>query len=302
MLTTLLIFTAISAALYVQTEAFSKAYNYRCRNIKYVNAGQGRVINPASCEFYASGGIRRATYLSSMNASNTGSIDPTENPYPDNSNIGVGVIDAVSVSLTDREVKNSTSAGKFLGGIKTKVIEFMQNKKTSLNEIANNPFIRTGVYSAFGYAVADAFAQVLRMNWSILRLARMLCYGLLIHGPGGFAFRRRLQQIGATSEPASVSTAKDVRKRVILEQGILTPLLSILLVTFVGVLRGDAPYQVYESCRAQLPYLLALNWAVWPIAHSVNFYYLAKRKQSHRSRFFNLIQFITNFVQSVIVN
>lgn len=147
--------------------------------------------------------------------------------------------------------------------------------------------------SSVGFFIADFMAQSLQFKMHIPRLLRMSLFGFCIHGALGYLFYRWLM---TAFEGRDINA---VLKRVITDQLLFIPFLAVQLLVFTGVLKGHAPYQIYQSCQARLLYLVAVNWLIWPISHLFNFRFVPA---PHRQLFLNLVQIITNMLHSIIVN
>lgn len=83
------------------------------------------------------------------------------------------------------------------------------------------------------------------------------------------------------------------------DQLLFVPFLTLQLVIFVGILKGNSPHQIYLSLKKQILSLLGINWIIWPISYYMNFRYIPIHQ---RQIFINLMQIFMNMLQSIIVN
>jgi protein Mpv17 len=156
------------------------------------------------------------------------------------------------------------------------------------------PISTKSLSSAIGFILGDFIAQMITRNfkYDMTRSIRIGAFGALIHGPCGHLFFSLLEK-KLPGGGVGVVTLK-----VIIDQIIWSPLFATLLISFLGITSGCAPYQIYKIISASLKPLVLLSWMIWPLAHFFNFRIVPTK---HRLLYSNIIQLIYNVIACYIV-
>jgi protein Mpv17 len=122
---------------------------------------------------------------------------------------------------------------------------------------------------------------------------RIGAFGALIHGPCGHVFFSLLEK---NLPGANVGV---VTLKVIIDQLVWSPLFAALLISFVGITSGSAPFQIYKMITISLKPLILTSWAIWPLAHYFNFRIIPTK---YRLVYTNTVQLIYNVIACYTVN
>lgn len=125
--------------------------------------------------------------------------------------------------------------------------------------------------SLSGFLIGDVTAQLLTEPTYVLSRTLILAgYGFFIDAPAGHAFYNWLD---ANVEPGSPKTAKAVGQKILIDQLIYAPIFTCILYTYLQLANGDAA-AIPDVLQAKVVPTLMANYAVWPLAHALNFYYV----------------------------
>jgi len=125
--------------------------------------------------------------------------------------------------------------------------------------------------SLSGFLIGDIAAQLLTEPTFVLSRALLLAgYGFFIDAPAGNAFYNWLD---SNIEPDRPKTAQAVGKKILIDQLLYAPLFTCILYSYLQIANGDAASIPTVLQDKVVPTLLA-NYAVWPLAHALNFYYV----------------------------
>lgn len=132
--------------------------------------------------------------------------------------------------------------------------------------------LQTKCWTSFsGFLIGDITAQLLTEPTFVLSRALILAgYGFFVDAPAGNAFYNWLD---SNIEPDHPKSAKAVGKKILIDQLIYAPLFTCILYSYLQIANGDAASIPQVLQDKALSTLLA-NYAVWPLAHALNFYYV----------------------------
>jgi len=254
---------------YHQQQCNNNNYNNYYYNINYINNNNNnnnKLIKKSNI-FMNSNSITDATYTPIINTNNNGTVDNDDD----------------NKSLIEKILKRSSD---YIN--RTRLIG-MYGLSLNLRPISTK-----SLSSAIGFILGDFIAQMITRNfkYDLIRSIRIGAFGALIHGPCGHLFFSLLEK-KLPGGGVGVVTLK-----VIIDQLIWSPLFATLLISFLGITSGCAPYQIYKIISASLKPLVLLSWMIWPLAHFFNFRIVPTK---HRLLYSNIIQLIYNVIACYIV-
>lgn len=137
-----------------------------------------------------------------------------------------------------------------------------------LNE---RPVFVKSLTSLVGFAMGDTLAQVISGNsYNLFRTLRMTLFGILMDGPVGHLWYTTLDK---NVFPEAPKSNKAVVSKMLLDQLAWAPVFSCVFFGFMCCLEGRPQYTIISIQKKLIPVLLA-NYAVWPIAHLINFKFI----------------------------
>ena len=157
------------------------------------------------------------------------------------------------------------------------------------------PLSTKSISSMIGFIIGDFIAQLIsrKVKYDLIRSLRIGAFGALIHGPCGHVFFSLLEK---NLPGANVGI---VTLKVIIDQLVWSPLFAALLISFVGITSGSAPFQIYKMITISLKPLILTSWAIWPLAHYFNFRIIPTK---YRLVYTNIVQLIYNVIACYTVN
>jgi len=133
------------------------------------------------------------------------------------------------------------------------------------------PIFTKSMTSLVGFALGDILAQVISRNpYNLLRTLRMTLFGILMDGPVGHLWYATLDK---NVFPEAPKSNKAVVSKMLLDQLAWAPFFSCIFFGFMCCLEGRPQHTIYSIQKKLIPVLLA-NYAVWPIAHLINFKFI----------------------------
>jgi len=100
-------------------------------------------------------------------------------------------------------------------------------------------------------------------------------YGLLIDGPVGHYFYQFLDKNISPEDPKGV---RAVFSKTAVDQLIWAPIMTVVFLAFLTTLEGR-PEAVLSIVQAKLLPIMMANFGVWPLAHLINFRYVAPEQR-----------------------
>ncbi|KAL0037064.1 hypothetical protein WJX77_011353 [Trebouxia sp. C0004] len=140
--------------------------------------------------------------------------------------------------------------------------------------------------SFFGFLLGDAVAQLVVGNpYNYLRTARMVIFGILMDGPIGHLWYTFLDSKVYPEDPKS---NKAVISKMLCDQVLWAPFFSCVFFAVIKTLEGT-PALIIPTIKAKLVKTLLANYAMWPLAHIINFKFIPS---SQRILYINCVQVI----------
>ncbi|CAL8465020.1 g4555 [Coccomyxa elongata] len=151
----------------------------------------------------------------------------------------------------------------------------------ALNE---RPILVKSATSFFGFLIGDLLAQGLSgRGFDVFRCLRLLAFGVTMDGPVGHLWYTFLDQNIMPKEPTS---NKAVVLKMLVDQLLWAPFFSCIFFAFTNTLAGHPEATIPAIQNKLIPMMLA-NFAVWPIAHLINFKFIPSQQ---RILYINCIQ------------
>ncbi|KAL0046589.1 hypothetical protein WJX82_004728 [Trebouxia sp. C0006] len=140
--------------------------------------------------------------------------------------------------------------------------------------------------SFFGFLLGDAVAQLVVGNpYNYLRTARMVIFGILMDGPIGHLWYTFLDGKVYPEDPKS---NKAVISKMLCDQLLWAPFFSCVFFAVIKTLEGT-PALIIPTIKAKLVKTLLANYAMWPLAHIINFKFIPSKQ---RILYINCVQVI----------
>lgn len=140
--------------------------------------------------------------------------------------------------------------------------------------------------SFFGFLVGDAVAQLVVGNpYNYMRTARMVIFGILMDGPIGHLWYSFLDSKVYPEDPKS---NKAVISKMLCDQVLWAPFFSCVFFAVIKTLEGT-PSLIIPTIKAKLIKTLLANYAIWPLAHIINFKFIPS---SQRILYINCVQVV----------
>lgn len=136
-----------------------------------------------------------------------------------------------------------------------------------------HPLITKCFTSCIGFAVGDVTAQALTgggADFDPVRCLLLASYGFIIDAPAGNAFYNWLD---ATIYPEQSKSVQAVAAKIAVDQLAYAPIFTCVLYAWLAAWHGNIDGIPEVLQEKVLPTLLA-NYAVWPLAHGLNFYFV----------------------------
>ncbi|PRW57029.1 hypothetical protein C2E21_4128 [Chlorella sorokiniana] len=164
------------------------------------------------------------------------------------------------------------SGGSGSKGAAASVVEAMRAACLAYDRAAKTQPVLTKALTSFvGFAIGDRIAQsVVAGPYDPFRCLRLSLYGLLIDGTAGHFFYQFLDKNVCPDAPTS---NKAVLIKMALDQLLYGPIMTLVFFAFLKTLEGR-PDLILHTIETKLWPVLAANYALWPIAHLINFKYV----------------------------
>lgn len=153
-----------------------------------------------------------------------------------------------------------------------------------LTLLTDNPILVKSCTSLFGFMIGDICAQlILGANYDVLRTLRLTAFGVLMDGPIGHCWYLFLDK---TVLPDTPTVPKAIIMKTALDQLIWAPFFSCVFFAFNQLAQGH-PDLIIPTIRDTLVPTLTANYALWPLAHLINFKFIPSEQ---RILYINVIQ------------
>jgi len=145
------------------------------------------------------------------------------------------------------------------------------------------PLFVKSLTSFVGFLVADCLAQAVTGDFlDHRRLARMLLFAILVHGPLCHFWYKLLDESVLPSRPKSPLA---IALKIALDQLLFGPLFLIIFWTVLKTFEGR-PYEALPLIEAKLFPTMIVGYMLWPAAHIINFRFIPS---AQRVLYINLI-------------
>ncbi|KAK9917307.1 hypothetical protein WJX75_002997 [Coccomyxa subellipsoidea] len=153
-----------------------------------------------------------------------------------------------------------------------------------IRALDERPIMVKSATSFFGFLIGDLLAQGLSgRGFDVFRCLRLLAFGVTMDGPVGHVWYTFLDKNIMPKEPTS---NKAVVLKMLADQLLWAPFFSCVFFAFTNTLAGHPEATIPAIQNKLLPMMLA-NFAVWPIAHLINFKFIPSQQ---RILYINCIQ------------
>jgi protein Mpv17 len=127
--------------------------------------------------------------------------------------------------------------------------------------------------SFVGFIIGDLIAQHIEFGmWANpARTMRLGTYGLMLDGPVGHAWYRLIDRTVLPDKPTSTPA---VLAKTAADQLLWAPAMTCVFFTFIRCLEGR-PELIVSTIQAKLGPTIFANYLCWPLAHVINFKYVA---------------------------
>lgn len=135
--------------------------------------------------------------------------------------------------------------------------------------LEQRPLLTKACTSFVGFMIGDLIAQNVAHHGAIdpLRVMRLGLYGLMLDGPLGSKWYDWLE---ANVNPGRPTDTDTVLMKTALDQVVYASVGTVLFFTVITLLEGR-PHAVAAVVQAKFWPTLIANYAIWPLAHLVNF-------------------------------
>ncbi|CAK0787179.1 hypothetical protein CVIRNUC_010395 [Coccomyxa viridis] len=140
-----------------------------------------------------------------------------------------------------------------------------------------HPIAVKSATSFFGFMIGDLLAQTITGHgaYDLFRTLRLVAFGVTLDGPVGHVWYTLLDRKVFPNEPTS---NRAVVCKMLADQLLWAPFFSCVFFVFTNVLAGH-PEMVLPSIQAKLLPMMIANFAVWPIAHLINFKFIPSQQR-----------------------
>lgn len=176
------------------------------------------------------------------------------------------------------------------------------NAKLTLSRLKDNAFgkyllITNTLSSGFLMVAGDQMSQEIeyqrdnsKSRFDYERSAKMFLVGS-IQGPINHFFYGWMDRV------IKVVDLKNVSKKIILDQLIMSPVCIIAFFYSAGVLEGQSVSECTDELKSKFLTVYRTDWTVWPITQFINFYYLHPK---YRVIYVNFVTMLYNVFLSYI--
>jgi protein Mpv17 len=162
--------------------------------------------------------------------------------------------------------------------------------------VETRPVLTKSFTSFTGFVLGDTIAQLATSGnerFDYWRTARFAAFGFFIHAPGCHFF---YQALDAVIFPSAAKSTKAVLAKMLIDQTIWTPISLVVFYSAFKTMEGRRD-QIQQTLREKFFPTLLAGYAVWPLAHVVNFRFIPT---SQRVLYINAVQVGWNVVLSKI--
>lgn len=157
---------------------------------------------------------------------------------------------------------------------------FFKSVLDSYNKaLKKHPLTTKAITSLVGFAIGDRIAQSMggAHSFDVFRFLRMSLYGVLIDGPLGHYFYKFLD---TRVYPENPKGTRAVLTKTAIDQLIWAPVMTCVFLAFLTTLEGhpDSAH-IMGVIQARLVPIMLANFTVWPVAHLINFRYVAPEQR-----------------------
>lgn len=140
------------------------------------------------------------------------------------------------------------------------------------NCLQTHPLLTKCCTSCSGFLLGDILAQLLTdgMHIDPVRCLVLASYGFLIDAPAGNAF---YDWLDANLFPNSSKSIKAVAAKIAVDQLVYAPIFTCLLYIWLTAGSGNVD-GIPAVLQEKVVQTLMANFAVWPLAHGLNFYFV----------------------------
>lgn len=120
--------------------------------------------------------------------------------------------------------------------------------------------------SCFLVGTGDIFSQSFEGNHKldVMRTSRMASWGFIV-APVGHGWYWLLDEL------VKIGGVRGLGLKLLLDQGVFTPPLTVVYFMYQHILRGDSFQESFAAVRRQLMPTLKVNWCYWSAAHVITF-------------------------------
>jgi len=152
--------------------------------------------------------------------------------------------------------------------------------------LEEKPILVKSCTSLFGFLIGDICAQlIIGADYDVYRTLRMTFFGILMDGPIGHCWYLTLDR---NVMPETPTVPKAVIIKTLLDQLVWAPFFSCVFFTFNQTLQGHPELSLSTIQSTLIPTLTA-NWALWPLAHLINFKFVPSNQ---RILYINFVQIL----------
>jgi len=162
--------------------------------------------------------------------------------------------------------------------------------------LADKPIMVKSATSFFGFMIGDICAQTIMGGaYDPFRTARLTAFGVLMDGPIGHCWYSTLDKNVMPEDPKST---KAIIMKTGLDQLVWAPFFSCVFFTFIRTLEGH-PEAALSTIQSQLVPTIVANYALWPLAHLINFRFVPSEQ---RILYINFVQILWTSYLSNLAN
>ncbi|KAK9832036.1 hypothetical protein WJX81_000378 [Elliptochloris bilobata] len=144
------------------------------------------------------------------------------------------------------------------------------------NALERHPVAVKSATSFVGFLLGDVLAQtIVGADFDVARTLRLVLFGMFMDGPVGHVWYTVLDRNVFPEDPRS---NKAVVVKMLLDQLLWAPVFSCVFFTFIHLLQGH-PENILPAIQSKLVPMMIANYAVWPIAHIINFKFVPPQQR-----------------------
>ena len=128
------------------------------------------------------------------------------------------------------------------------------------------------ISSSAAYLVGDAIAQwISHSKVAFQRSLAMASFGFCVHAPMSNLFYTNIKRV------LPDKSVRQIIKKVIIEQILWSPVLSLLFISYLGCLNRLRWVQIFRRILIVSPKLITVSWSIWFSAHFLNFVIIPRK-------------------------